>query len=60
MADWINWIVITIVVGVGLAIFYSALKEPLDLLFGLIKAGLVGIKNKLTGSSDYYEEIRYG
>lgn len=61
MATTVDWIVGGIVVAVGLAIFYNALREPLDLLFGFIKRGLVSAKDKLTGAGgESYQVIKYG
>lgn len=62
---WIDTTVITIVVAVGLIIFYKALKEPLDLLFGWIGKGLGSVfgfvKDKAEGATDAgYEVITYG
>lgn len=61
------WLDTTIVVGIiafGLVIFYKALKEPLDMLGGLIMKGLIALKDAIAGSSqdtaDKYQEIRYG
>ena len=51
MATTIDWVVGGIITLLGLAIFYKALKEPLDLLFGFIKGMLIGAKDKLTGES---------
>jgi len=62
---WIDTTVITIVVIGGLFIFYRALKEPVDLLFGWIRDGigyLVGmIKERGEAAADSgYEVITYG
>ena len=62
--SWVDTAVVIIVIGVGLTILYSALKEPLDLLFGAIFRGLVAIKDKVVGLGDSdgggYSEISYG
>jgi hypothetical protein len=62
MSTWIDWIVVTIIAVIGLFIMYRALKEPLDLLFGLIGKGLIGIKDWIIGMNQekQYEVIRYG
>jgi len=62
---WIDTTVITIVVIGALFIFYKALKEPVDLVFGWIKLGvgnLFGwIKERGEGATDSgYEVITYG
>jgi hypothetical protein len=62
--SWIDTIVIVVIVIVGLVIFYKGLKEPLDLIFGLIGRGIKGIAGKISDSKDSaqegYEVIRYG
>jgi len=65
MGVWIDRTVITIVVIVGLVIMYRALKEPLDMLFGVIGKGLAGVfgffKDKTGDAKDAgYEVISYG
>lgn len=58
---WIDTTVVIIVVAVGLVILYSALKEPLDLLFGLIKGLFTAAKDKVSDTaSGGYEVISYG
>lgn len=58
---WIDTIVIIIVIGLGLAIFYKALKEPLDLFFGFIMRLIKGGVDKVKGSGESVEvrEITY-
>ena len=34
--DWITIIIVTAVILFGLAVFYKALREPLDVVFGWI------------------------
>ena len=61
--SWIDTVVVIIVVVVGLIILYTALKEPLDLLFGLIGRGFGALRDKIFDWRDggsYYDEIRYG
>ena len=60
MATWVDYTVGGIIIAIALAIFYKGLKEPLDLLFGLIGRGLLSIKDKLTGTSESYQVIKYG
>ena len=62
MTDWINYLVGTIVIAVGLMIFYKALKEPVDAVFGLIGRGFRAITDKISGwgSEEYDEVIKYG
>jgi len=59
---WIDTVVIIIVIALGLIIFYKALKEPLDMLFGLIGRGIRGIVDSIhsRGESNGYDIIRYG
>lgn len=61
MANWIDTIVVIIVAGAGIAIFYRALKEPVDLLFGVIKRALVSTKDKIVdaGEGETMRVIRY-
>ena len=59
--NWLDYVVVGIVIIVGLVLFYKALKEPLNLLFGGVKKALSamfgGIKNK---TEEGYEVIQYG
>ena len=60
---WVDTLVVTGVVLFGIIIFYKALKEPIDLLGGLVKRAFVSIKDKVVDmkdSSSGYEEIVYG
>lgn len=63
-AGFIDWAVVTIIIVGGLFIMYRALKEPIDLLLGLIGKGLGAIRDKIADARDtggnYYDEIRYG
>ena len=52
---WLDTTIIVIVIGLGLAIFYKALKEPADLLFGLIGRGIKSAFNKITGMGEQEE-----
>jgi len=57
----IDTIILTVIVIGGLFIFYKALKEPLDLFFGLIKRGIESLKDRVSGArEDVYETISYG
>jgi len=56
----IDWVVGSIITIIGLFILYRALKEPMDLLFGVIGRGLVGIKDMLSGAGGRQEVINYG
>jgi hypothetical protein len=59
--NWLDYIVVGIVIIVGLVIFYKALKEPLDLLGGLIKKAFSGIKESMASKTEEaYETIYYG
>lgn len=51
MAKTLDTVILVLIAGIGLFLFYRALKEPMDQLFGLIKKGLVGIKDKITDSA---------
>jgi len=52
---WLDTIVLTVVIGLGLAIFYKALKEPVDLLFGFVFRGIKAGIGKLTGMGQQEE-----
>ena len=56
----VDTIVVIIVVIAGGAIFYKALKEPIDLMLGGIWRLLVGAKDKLSGGGTTYSDISYG
>ena len=57
----IDWIVGGIISVIGLFIFYRALKEPMDLLFGALGKGLEKIKEMISGGTEQqYEVIKYG
>ena len=62
--DWVSTIVLTIVVIGGLLLFYRALKEPMDMLFGFLGRGFAwigqSIRNAGDNSRNYVQEIRYG
>jgi len=58
---WIDTIILVVITIVGLFIFYKALKEPIDLLFGAIKRGIESLRDKTQGArEDAYETITYG
>jgi hypothetical protein len=61
---WIDWIVVSAVVIVGLFILYRPLKDPIDMFFGLVGRGLGAFRDKISDWNDssrsQYEEIRYG
>ena len=58
----VDWVVGTIISVIGIFLFYKALKEPMDLLFGAIGKGLKALFGLFSGGgpSEQYEEIRYG
>ena len=60
--SWIDTIAVVIVIGGALAILYKGLKEPIDLLLGVIKRSFSTIKDKILGDgeSGIYETINYG
>jgi hypothetical protein len=51
MAKTLDTIILIIITGICLFLFYRALKEPMDQLFGLIKKAFIGIKDKITDSA---------
>ena len=61
---WIDTIVIGVVIMGALFIFYRALKEPVDMVFGWIKLGLGNLIGLIKGggesAADKYEVITYG
>lgn len=58
---WLDTIIVTVIVIVGLFILYRGLKEPIDDLFALIKRGIDAIREKAADKGeDYYETITYG
>ncbi len=58
---WIDTIAITIVMIGGLAIFYKALKEPVDLLLGFLRRMFESIIEKARGGGEEaVETITYG
>lgn len=59
--DWITTIVVIVVICVGLAIFYKALHEPLNMLFSWIWRGIMAIKGAGSRAKENTEEvIEYG
>jgi len=57
----LDTIIIVVIVFLGLLVFYKALKEPIDMLFGWIKNGIEYLKDKgKDKAEDTYEVIRYG
>ena len=63
MADWITIGVVSVVVLFALAVFYRALKEPLDLIIYWIYKGLLWVKSGFTSATtkavDKADEIVY-
>ena len=64
-STWIDWLVGGIIAVIGIFILYRAVKEPIDLLLGLIGRGLVGIKDMIVNvaggeGGEHVEVIRYG
>ncbi len=58
---WLDTIIVTVIAAVGFVILYRALKEPLDLLFGLITSLFSGLIEKIKDrGEDTVEVIRYG
>ena len=58
---WIDTVVLTIVTIGGLSIFYKALKEPIDFVFGLLRKVFESIIEKARGSGEEaVETISYG
>ena len=60
-STWIDYGIITIVIVFAMVFFYKALKEPLDLLFGLIISGIGWVKDRMSGGMEetYYSTISY-
>lgn len=60
--NWIDTIIVGIVIFVGLWILYRALKEPIDLLFHWIGRGFGAARDKISGAGyEYgYNSISYG
>lgn len=62
--SWFDTIIMIIVIGVAMGIFYKALKEPIDLIVGLIGKGLGAARDKLAettgGTGEESTVIRYG
>lgn len=59
--NWIDTIVVILVVAAGLFILYKALREPIDLVLGWIRRGFESLKDKIgERKSDINEVIRYG
>jgi len=54
---WVDTAVIVVVGAVGLAIMYKGLKEPIDLLGGLIARGFGSMRDKLIGMGEQREVI---
>jgi hypothetical protein len=58
---WIDTIVVTIIIVMGLMIMYRALKEPIDHLGRLLRDGIIWVKDLFTGSvGQSVEVINYG
>lgn len=61
MATWIDWFVGGLVILIGLGIFYKALKEPLDMVFGWVGGIFRFILDRIQGTSESaYDVIEYG
>lgn len=58
--SWLDTTIIAIVIALGLVIMYKALKEPLDLLFGLIGKGIRALTGKISGMNESREESSIG
>ena len=58
---WIDTIIVSGIIIFGLVILYRALKEPIDMFFGLIAKLFGYTKDKLVDTTDSgYDVIRYG
>lgn len=55
----LDYIIIGIILMVFGFFFYRALHEPLDLLFGWIKEGLLWLGDKINGATEKVEVIHY-
>lgn len=49
MTDWLGGIIVTVIVLIGLGIFYRALREPLNIVFHWIGIAFMAIWNALSG-----------
>lgn len=57
----LDTIIVIVIAAVGFIILYRALKEPLDLLFGLITSLFSGLIEKIKDrGEDTVEVITYG
>jgi len=59
-STWIDYTIIIIVVAVGLAILYKALKEPLDMLGRGVKNIFSSVRDKVSDARDERMVIEYG
>ena len=59
---WIDTAIVSMIVVGGLFLMYRALKEPMDMLFGMIGKGIRGLFGMFSGGDGGggYEEITYG
>lgn len=55
--NFLEWIVVILVIVIGLVILYKALKEPLDLIFLGIVTLLGKIRDAIVGKTETAEEI---
>jgi len=61
MVNWVDTIVVGIVIVAGLFILYKPLKEPIDRLFGAIKKVFLSISSKAREAKEStVEVINYG
>ena len=60
--DILTFIIVGAVIVFAIAIFYRALKDPVDLVFEKIKQFFIWIKLSLSSKNQqqYGEEIQYG
>lgn len=56
----IDYAVVGIVIAVGLALFYKALREPLGLLFGGIRNMFGWVFGRFSDKEEVYQSITYG
>lgn len=52
MADWITIGVVSVVVLFALAVFYRALKEPIDLIIYWLYRGLLWVKSGFSSATN--------
>ena len=61
MVNWVDTIVVGVIIAGGLFVLYKPLKEPIDRLFGGIKKVIISISGKAREAKEStVEVINYG